>query len=160
MPGLNVLVPMVDRVRAKVDMREQVLDTTPQPVITADNLMIQVDTVLYYRVLDPRAATYQISDMRAALQHLTVTLLRNVIGAMDVTTTLSSRDEINRAVQAGTDQNTAQWGVKVTRVEIKELEPPPSVREPLRHRISQLERELADLRRAVDEATGERKVTG
>lgn len=128
-PGLNVIVPVVDRIRTKVDLREQVFSSHPQPVITSDNLVVSIDTVLYFRVVDSEAATYQIASFIDGIEQLTVTTLRNVIGSMDLETTLTSRETINRRLQAELDETTGKWGVKVTRVEIKAIEPPPSIRD-------------------------------
>lgn len=149
-PGLNVIVPVVDRVRTKVDMREQVFSSHPQPVITSDNLVVNIDTVLYFRVIDPQAATYQIASFLQAIEQLTVTTLRNVIGSMDLETTLTSRDEINRKLQAELDETTGKWGVKVTRVEIKAIEPPPSIRDAMEKQM----RAERDRRAAILNAEG------
>src|SRR5947209_13502121 len=128
-PGLNVLVPFVDAVRTKVDMREQVVSFPPQPVITSDNLVVSIDTVLYFKVVDPVRATYEIANFLQAIEQLTVTTLRNVIGSMDLEKALTSRDEINRHLSGVLDETTGRWGIKVTRVEIKAIEPPPSIRD-------------------------------
>lgn len=128
-PGLNVIAPYVDRVRTKVDMREQVVSFPPQPVITSDNLVVSIDTVLYFRVINPKDATYEIASFIYGIEQLTVTTLRNVIGSMDLEQTLTSRETINRHLQAALDETTGKWGVKVTRVEIKAIEPPPSIRD-------------------------------
>ncbi|AGL16279.1 SPFH domain-containing protein [Actinoplanes sp. N902-109] len=128
-PGLNLLVPFVDAVRSKVDMREQVVSFPPQPVITSDNLVVSIDTVLYFRVVDPQRATYEISNFLQAIEQLTVTTLRNVIGSLDLERALTSREEINRHLSSVLDETTGRWGIKVTRVEIKAIEPPPSIRD-------------------------------
>jgi regulator of protease activity HflC (stomatin/prohibitin superfamily) len=128
-PGLNILVPFVDSVRTKVDMREQVVSFPPQPVITSDNLVVSIDTVLYFRVVDPVRATYEISNFLQAIEQLTVTTLRNVIGSLDLERALTSREEINRHLSSVLDETTGRWGIKVTRVEIKAIEPPPSIRD-------------------------------
>jgi regulator of protease activity HflC (stomatin/prohibitin superfamily) len=128
-PGLNILVPFVDAVRSKVDMREQVVSFPPQPVITSDNLVVSIDTVLYFRVVDPVRATYEISNFLQAIEQLTVTTLRNVIGSLDLERALTSREEINRHLSSVLDETTGRWGIKVTRVEIKAIEPPPSIRD-------------------------------
>jgi regulator of protease activity HflC (stomatin/prohibitin superfamily) len=148
-PGHHVIVPLLDRVRSKVDMREQVHRTGPQPVISVDNVVLAIDTVLYYRVTDPRAVTYEISDPRQAVEQLAVTGLRNVIGGMDMDTVLGSRDQLNRQVQSVVDDRAMKWGVKVTRVEVNTIEAPPEARDPLLGRIRQLEAELRDLRQAA-----------
>jgi regulator of protease activity HflC (stomatin/prohibitin superfamily) len=128
-PGLNLLMPFVDAVRTKVDMREQVVSFPPQPVITSDNLVVSIDTVLYFKVVDPVRATYEIANFLQAIEQLTVTTLRNVIGSMDLEKALTSRDEINRHLSGVLDETTGRWGIKVTRVEIKAIEPPPSIRD-------------------------------
>jgi regulator of protease activity HflC (stomatin/prohibitin superfamily) len=128
-PGLNVLVPFVDSVRTKVDLREQVVSFPPQPVITSDNLVVSIDTVLYFKVIDPVKATYEIANFLQAIEQLTVTTLRNVIGSLDLEKALTSREEINRHLSGVLDETTGRWGVKVTRVEIKAIEPPPSIRD-------------------------------
>jgi regulator of protease activity HflC (stomatin/prohibitin superfamily) len=128
-PGLNILVPFVDAVRTKVDMREQVVSFPPQPVITSDNLVVSIDTVLYFKVVDPVRATYEIANFLQAIEQLTVTTLRNVIGSLDLEKALTSREEINRHLSSVLDETTGRWGIKVTRVEIKAIEPPPSIRD-------------------------------
>jgi regulator of protease activity HflC (stomatin/prohibitin superfamily) len=149
-PGLNVIVPFVDRIRTKVDMREQVYSSHPQPVITSDNLVVQIDTVLYFRVIDAQMATYRISSFINGIDQLTVTTLRNIIGSMDLERTLTSRDEINRKLQAELDDTTGNWGVKVTRVEIKAIEPPPSIRDAMEKQM----RAERDRRAAILNAEG------
>jgi regulator of protease activity HflC (stomatin/prohibitin superfamily) len=128
-PGLNVLMPYLDQVRSKVDMREQVVSFPPQPVITSDNLVVSIDTVLYFRVVDPVRATYEIANFLQAIEQLTVTTLRNVIGSLDLERALTSREDINRHLSGVLDETTGRWGIKVTRVEIKAIEPPPSIRD-------------------------------
>jgi regulator of protease activity HflC (stomatin/prohibitin superfamily) len=128
-PGLNMLVPFVDSVRNKLDMREQVVNFLPQPVITSDNLVVSIDTVLYFKVVDPVRATYEIASYLQAIEQLTVTTLRNVIGSLDLEKALTSREEINRHLSGVLDETTGRWGIKVTRVEIKAIEPPPSIRD-------------------------------
>src|SRR5215470_9152938 len=128
-PGLNLLMPFLDAVRTKVDMREQVVSFPPQPVITSDNLVVSIDTVLYFRVQDPVRATYEIANFLQAIEQLTVTTLRNVIGSFDLEKALTSREEINRHLSGVLDETTGRWGIKVTRVEIKAIEPPPSIRD-------------------------------
>jgi regulator of protease activity HflC (stomatin/prohibitin superfamily) len=128
-PGLNLLLPYVDSVRYKLDMREKVTSFPPQPVITSDNLVVSIDTVLYHRVIDPVRATYEIANYLQAIEQLTVTTLRNVIGSLDLERALTSRDEINRHLSSVLDETTGRWGIKVQRVEIKAIEPPPSIRD-------------------------------
>ncbi len=149
-PGLNMLVPFVDRVRTKVDMREQVVSFPPQPVITSDNLVVSIDTVLYFRVVDPVRATYEIANFLQAIEQLTVTTLRNVIGSLDLEKALTSREEINRHLSGVLDETTGRWGIKVTRVEIKAIEPPPSIRDSMEKQM----RAERDRRAAILNAEG------
>src|SRR3954462_5565286 len=128
-PGLKLLVPFLDAVRPKVDMREQVVSFPPQPVITSDNLVVSIDTVLYFKVVDPVRATYEINNFLQAIEQLTVTTLRNVIGSLDLERALTSREEINRHLSSVLDETTGRRGIKVPRVEIKAIEPPPSIRD-------------------------------
>src|SRR2546430_10949813 len=127
-PGLNLLMPFVDAVRTKVDMREQVSSFPPQHVITSDNLVVSIDTVLYFRVVDPVRATYEIANFLQAIEQLVVTTLRNVIGSLDLEKALTSREEINRHLSGVLDETTGRWGIKGTRAEIKAIEPPPRTR--------------------------------
>jgi regulator of protease activity HflC (stomatin/prohibitin superfamily) len=149
-PGLNVIAPWIERVRTKVDMREQVVSFPPQPVITSDNLVVSIDTVLYFRVTDPKAATYEIASFMQGIEQLTVTTLRNVIGSIDLEQALTSREVINRHLQAALDETTGKWGVKVTRVEIKAIEPPPSIRDAMEKQM----RAERDRRAAILHAEG------
>jgi len=127
LPGLNLLTPFIDRVRPFIDLREQVVSFPPQPVITKDNLVVSIDTVIYFQVTDPRAATYEIANYVAAVEQLTVTTLRNVVGGMDLETTLTSRDKINGELRRELDEATGRWGLRVGRVELKAIEPPQSI---------------------------------
>ncbi|WP_402466135.1 SPFH domain-containing protein [Isoptericola aurantiacus] len=126
-PGLHWLVPFIDKVRAGVDLREQVVSFPPQPVITSDNLVVSIDTVIYFQVTEPRAAVYEISNYITGIEQLTVTTLRNVVGSMDLEQTLTSRDQINGQLRGVLDEATGRWGVRVNRVELKSIEPPASV---------------------------------
>jgi regulator of protease activity HflC (stomatin/prohibitin superfamily) len=128
-PGLALIVPYVDRVMPLIDLREQVVSFPPQPVITEDNLVINIDTVIYFQVTDPRAASYEIADYIAAIEQLTVTTLRNVIGGMTLEDTLTSRDQISAALRAVLDEATGKWGIRVNRVELKAVDPPASIQE-------------------------------
>jgi regulator of protease activity HflC (stomatin/prohibitin superfamily) len=128
-PGLNVVVPFVDRLRPLLDLREQVISFPPQPVITEDNLVVGIDTVLYFQVTDPRAATYEIANYIQAIEQLTVTTLRNVAGGMDLEKTLTSREEINSQLRVVLDEATGKWGIKVNRVELKSIDPPASIKD-------------------------------
>ena len=149
-PGLNILVPFIDQVRTKVDLREQVQSFPPQPVITSDNLVVSIDTVLYYKVVEPVRATYEIANFIQAIEQLTVTTLRNVIGSMDLERSLTSRDVVNSQLAAVLDENTGRWGIKVTRVEIKAIEPPPSIRDAMEKQM----RAERDRRAAILNAEG------
>ena len=125
--GLHLLMPFVDRVRSTVDLREQVVSFPPQPVITSDNLVVSIDSVIYYQVTDPTRATYEIANYLQAIEQLTVTTLRNVIGSMDLEQTLTSRDEINGQLRGVLDQATGRWGIRVSNVELKSIDPPRSI---------------------------------
>src|SRR5437764_9136756 len=149
-PGLNLLMPFIDAVRTKVDMREQVVSFPPQPVITSDNLVVSIDTVLYFKVVDPVRATYEIANFLQAIEQLTVTTLRNVIGSLDLEKALTSREEINRHLSSVLDETTGRWGIKVTRVEIKAIEPPPSIRDSMEKQM----RAERDRRAAILNAEG------
>ncbi|HEY3881094.1 MAG TPA: SPFH domain-containing protein [Trebonia sp.] len=126
-PGLNMIVPFIDRLRPLIDLREQVVSFPPQPVITKDNLVVGIDTVIYFQVTDAKSATYEIANYVAAVEQLTVTTLRNVVGGMDLDTTLTSRDKINGELRKELDEATGRWGLRVSRVELKAIEPPASI---------------------------------
>ena len=128
-PGLVILVPVVDRVRQMIDLREQVVSFEPQPVITEDNLVLSIDTVIYYQVTDARSATYEIADYIQAIEQLTVTTLRNLIGGMSLEQTLTSRDGINDELRIVLDEATGKWGIRVNRVELKAIDPPRTIQE-------------------------------
>src|SRR6266513_3168300 len=128
-PGLSIVVPFVDRVRDMMDLREQVVSFDPQPVITEDNLVVSIDSVIYFQVNDPKAATYEIANYIAAIEQLTVTTLRNVIGGMSLEDTLTSRDEINGQLRGVLDEATGKWGIRVNRVELKAVDPPASIKD-------------------------------
>ncbi|HEU0041505.1 MAG TPA: SPFH domain-containing protein [Jiangellaceae bacterium] len=128
-PGLTIVVPFIDRVLPLIDLREQVVSFPPQPVITQDNLVVSIDTVIYYQVTDPKAATYEIANYIQGIEQLTVTTLRNVIGGMDLERTLTSREEINNALRGVLDEATGKWGIRVNRVELKAIDPPPSIQD-------------------------------
>jgi regulator of protease activity HflC (stomatin/prohibitin superfamily) len=125
--GLHLLIPFVDRVRAAVDLREQVVSFPPQPVITSDNLVVSIDTVIYFQVTDPKSAVYEIANYITGIEQLTVTTLRNVVGSMDLEQTLTSRDQINGQLRGVLDEATGRWGVRVNRVELKSIDPPQSI---------------------------------
>ena len=126
-PGMNFIVPFVDRVKPPIDLREQVVSFRGQPVITEDNLVISIDTVLFFQVTDPRAADYEIVDYIQAIEQITATMLRSVIGSMHLEQTLTSRDKINTMLRGVLDDASGKWGIRVTRVEIKAIDPPKSV---------------------------------
>ncbi|MBK4347042.1 SPFH domain-containing protein [Lacisediminihabitans changchengi] len=129
MPGLNVLVPFIDRVRPLIDMREQVVSFPPQPVITEDNLVVSIDTVVYFQVTDARAATYEIANYLGAVEQLTTTTLRNVVGGLNLEEALTSRDNINGQLRIVLDEATGKWGIRVGRVELKAIDPPLSIQD-------------------------------
>ena len=128
-PGLTVLVPFIDRLRPLMDLREQVVSFPPQPVITADNLVVGIDTVIYFQVTDAKAATYEIANYIQGVEQLTVTTLRNVVGNLNLEETLTSRDHINAALRGVLDEATGKWGIRVNRVEIKAIDPPTSIQD-------------------------------
>ncbi|GAA3685364.1 SPFH domain-containing protein [Lentzea atacamensis] len=152
-PGLNFVIPYVDRVYPAIDLREQVVSFQPQPVITEDNLVVQIDTVLYFQVTDPRSAAYEIASFLQAVEQLTVTTLRNVVGSMDLEKTLTSRDTINNQLRGVLDDATGKWGLRVNRVEIKAIDPPQSIKEAMEKQM----RAERDKRAAILTAEGQRQ---
>jgi regulator of protease activity HflC (stomatin/prohibitin superfamily) len=128
-PGLTLIVPFIDRVKPLIDLREQVVTFPPQPVITEDNLVVGIDTVIYFTVTDAKAATYEVANPLQAIEQLTVTTLRNVIGGLTLEETLTSRDNINSQLRVVLDEATGKWGIRVNRVELKSVEPPRTVQE-------------------------------
>jgi regulator of protease activity HflC (stomatin/prohibitin superfamily) len=128
-PGLTLLVPFIDRMRPQMDLREQVVSFPPQPVITSDNLTVAIDSVIYFQVTDPRAATYEIANYIQAVEQLTITTLRNVVGSLNLEQALTSRDAINTQLRGVLDEATGPWGIRVARVEIKAIDPPPSIQD-------------------------------
>ncbi|HIY42809.1 MAG TPA: SPFH/Band 7/PHB domain protein [Candidatus Nocardiopsis merdipullorum] len=152
-PGLNFIIPGVDRVNSKFDLREQVFSSRPQPVITEDNLVVNIDTVLYYQITEPKAAAYEVANYIQAIDQLTVTTLRNVIGSMDLERTLTSREEINTSLRGVLDETTGKWGIRVNRVEIKAIDPPPSIKEAMEKQM----RADRDKRAVILHAEGERQ---
>jgi len=128
-PGMALVVPFVDKVRPLIDMREQVVTFQPQPVITADNVTVQIDTVIYFTVIDPQMVTYEIANPLQAIEQLTITTLRNVVGGLSLEGALTGRDTVNNALRAVLDQRTGQWGIRIATVEIKAIDPPPSIQE-------------------------------
>ncbi|NQX10294.1 SPFH/Band 7/PHB domain protein [Microbacteriaceae bacterium VKM Ac-2855] len=129
LPGLNVVIPFIDRVRPLIDLRETVVSFPPQPVITEDNLVVSIDTVVYFQVTDARAATYEIANYLGAVEQLTTTTLRNVVGGLNLEEALTSRDEINGQLRIVLDEATGKWGIRVGRVELKAIDPPLSIQD-------------------------------
>ncbi|MFE6610925.1 SPFH domain-containing protein [Amycolatopsis sp. NPDC057786] len=152
-PGLSFVIPYIDRVYPKIDLREQVVSFQPQPVITEDNLVVEIDTVLYFQVTDPRAAAYEIASFLQAVEQLTVTTLRNVVGSMDLERTLTSRDTINSQLRGVLDDATGKWGLRVNRVEIKAIDPPATIKDAME---KQMRAERAK-RAAILAAEGQRQ---
>ncbi|HKD95089.1 MAG TPA: SPFH domain-containing protein [Gaiellaceae bacterium] len=152
-PGLTLVVPFVDRIRSVIDLREQVVSFPPQPVITEDNLVVNIDSVIYFQVTDAKAATYEIANYIQAIEQLTVTTLRNVIGGMALEKTLTSRDEINGQLRGVLDDATGKWGIRVNRVELKAIDPPASIQDSMEKQM----RADRDKRAAILQAEGERQ---
>src|SRR5881397_2846093 len=152
-PGLAIVVPFVDRVRDMMDLREQVVSFDPQPVITEDNLVVSIDSVIYFQVTDAKAATYEIADYIQAIEQLTVTTLRNVIGGMALEKTLTSRDEINSELRGVLDEATGKWGIRVNRVELKAIDPPASIKDTMEKQM----RADREKRAAILEAEGQKQ---
>jgi len=148
--GLALVIPFVDRVKPLVDLREQVVSFDPQSVITEDNLVVYIDSVVYYQVTDPKAAMYEIADFIAGIEQLVVTTLRNVIGGMTLEGTLTSRDEINAQLRGILDEATGKWGIRVNRVELKAIEPPGTIKEAMEKQM----RAERDRRAAILQAEG------
>jgi regulator of protease activity HflC (stomatin/prohibitin superfamily) len=152
-PGLAMVVPFIDRVRPLLDLREQVVSFPPQPVITEDNLVVNIDSVIYFQVTDAKAATYEIANYIQAIEQLTVTTLRNVIGGMALEKTLTSRDEINAQLRGVLDEATGKWGIRVNRVELKAIDPPPSIQDSMEKQM----KADRDKRAVILQAEGERQ---
>ncbi len=151
--GLNIVMPFVDKVRYMIDLREQVVSFPPQPVITEDNLVVSIDTVIYFQVTDPVAATYEIANYIQAIEQLTMTTLRNIIGGMTLEHALTSRDQINNALRGELDGATGKWGIRVNRVELKGIDPPPSIKDAMEKQM----RADRDKRAVILTAEGERQ---
>ncbi|MGA1144774.1 MAG: SPFH domain-containing protein [Ilumatobacteraceae bacterium] len=152
-PGLAIIIPFIDRLKPLVDMRERVVSFPPQPVITEDNLVVSIDTVIYFQVTEPKSATYEIVDFIQGIEQLTVTTLRNVVGGLDLEAVLTSRDSINSVLRGVLDEATGKWGVRVNRVELKAIDPPPSVQESMEKQM----RAERDKRAAILTAEGEKQ---
>ena len=149
-PGLTIVIPFIDRVKPLIDLREQVVAFPPQPVITEDNVSIGVDTVLYFTITDAKSATYEIANPLQAIEQLTTTTLRNVIGGLTLEQTLTSRDQINTALRVVLDEATGKWGIRINRVEIKSVDPPASIQEAMEKQM----RAERDRRAAILTAEG------
>src|SRR3989441_4393823 len=152
-PGLSLIVPFIDRLRPFIDLREQVVSFPPQPVITEDNLVVNIDSVIYFQVTDARAATYEIANYIQAIEQLTVTTLRNVIGGMALEKTLTSRDEINSQLRGVLDEATGKWGIRVNRVELKAIDPPASIKDTMEKQM----RADREKRAAILQAEGQKQ---
>lgn len=162
--GVNIIVPFIDHMRAVIDLREQLVDYPPQPVITKDNVTMMVDTVVYYQVTDPVKYTYEHANPRAAIEYLSVTSLRNIVGDMDLDQTLTSRDNVNAKLREILDEATDRWGIRVTRVEIKNIAPPRDILDAMekqmraeRERREAILRAEGEKRSAILRAEGERE---
>jgi regulator of protease activity HflC (stomatin/prohibitin superfamily) len=176
-PGLTIVVPFIDRVRPLVDLREQVVSFAPQPVITEDNLVVQIDTVLYFTITDPKSVTYEVANPLQAIEQLTVTTLRNVIGGLSLEDALTSRDNVNSQLRVVLDEATGRWGIRINRVELKSIDPPGSIQEAMEKQMraerdrraailtaegvkqSQILTAEGDQQAAVLRATGERQAS-
>jgi regulator of protease activity HflC (stomatin/prohibitin superfamily) len=150
LPGLTLLMPFADRLKPLVDLREQVVSFPPQPVITEDNLVVGIDTVLYFTVNDPKSSTYEVANPLQAIEQITVTTLRNVIGSLTLEQALTSRDHINAQLRTSLDEATTRWGIRVNRVEIKSIDPPGSIQEAMEKQM----RAERDKRAAILTAEG------
>jgi regulator of protease activity HflC (stomatin/prohibitin superfamily) len=152
-PGLALVVPFIDRVRPLIDLREQVVSFPPQPVITEDNLVVSIDSVIYFQVTDAKSATYEIANYIQAIEQLTVTTLRNVIGGLALEKTLTSRDEINGQLRGVLDEATGKWGIRVNRVELKAIDPPASIQDSMEKQM----RADREKRATILQAEGEKQ---
>lgn len=151
-PGLNIVIPFIDRVRTLTDLREQVVSFPPQPVITEDNVSVGVDTVLYYTITDPRAELYEVANSLIAIEQLTVTTLRNIIGSLTLEQVLTSRDQVNERLRAVLDERTGRWGIRVNGVELKAVDPPASIQQAMEKQM----RAERDRRASILTAEGEK----
>src|SRR6266496_3918569 len=149
-PGVAIVIPFIDRLRPLIDLREQVVSFQPQPVITEDNLVVNIDTVLYFQITDPKSATYEVQNYIQAIEQLTVTTLRNVIGGMELEDTLTSRDQVNAQLRGVLDEATGKWGIRVNRVELKAVDPPATIQEAMEKQM----RAERDKRAAILNAEG------
>ena len=149
-PGMSLVMPFVDRLKPLIDLREQVVSFPPQPVITEDNLVVQIDTVLYFTINDARATTYEVANPLQAIEQITVTTLRNVIGSLTLEQALTSRDHINAQLRGVLDEATGKWGIRINRVELKSIEPPASIQDSMEKQM----RAERDRRAAILNAEG------
>ena len=152
-PGLTIVTPFIDRVRPLVDLREQVVNFSPQSVITEDNVVVGIETVLYFTITDPKSATYEIANPLQAIEQLTVTTLRNVIGGLTLEATLTSRENVNAELRTVLDEATGKWGIRINRVEIKSVDPPPDIKTAMEKQM----RAERDRRAAILTAEGEKQ---
>jgi regulator of protease activity HflC (stomatin/prohibitin superfamily) len=152
-PGLSIIVPFIDKLKPKIDLREQVVSFDPQAVITEDNLVVNIDSVIYFQITDPKAVTYEVADPLTAIEQLTVTTLRNVIGAMNLEEALTSRDQINSQLRTVLDEATGKWGIRVNRVELKAIDPPGSIQDAMEKQM----RAERDRRAAILTAEGQKQ---
>lgn len=151
--GLHVKVPFVDRVVKRVSLKEQVVDFPPQPVITKDNVTMQIDTVIYFQITDPKLYTYGVENPMSAIENLTATTLRNIVGDLELDETLTSRDTVNTKMRTILDEATDPWGIKINRVELKNIIPPTAIRDAMEKQMK-AERER---REAILLAEGEKR---
>jgi len=149
-PGLAIVVPFIDRVRPLIDLREQVVTFPPQPVITEDNVSVGIDTVLYFTITDPKSASYEVANPLQAIEQLTVTTLRNIVGDLTLEETLTSRDQVNTRLRLVLDERTGKWGIRINGVEIKSIDPPSSIQEAMEKQM----RAERDRRAAILNAEG------
>ncbi len=152
-PGLAIVIPFIDRVKPLIDLREQVVSFRPQSVITKDNVTVNIDSVLYFTITDPRGVTYEVANPLQAIEQLTVTTLRNVIGGLTLEETLTSRDEINSQLRTVLDEATGRWGIRVNRVEVKAIDPPATIQEAMEKQM----RAERDRRAAILTAEGSKQ---
>jgi regulator of protease activity HflC (stomatin/prohibitin superfamily) len=149
-PGMTIVVPFIDRVRPLLDLREQVVTFPPQPVITADNVSVGIDTVLYFTITEPKSATYEVANPLQAIEQLTVTTLRNIVGSLTLEQALTSRDEVNDRLRIVLDERTGKWGIRINGVELKSIDPPSTIQEAMEKQM----RAERDRRAAILTAEG------
>jgi regulator of protease activity HflC (stomatin/prohibitin superfamily) len=149
-PGMTIVVPFIDRVRPLLDLREQVVTFPPQPVITADNVSVQIDTVLYFTITEAKSATYEVANPLQAIEQLTVTTLRNIVGSLTLEQALTSRDEVNDRLRVVLDDRTGKWGIRINGVELKSIDPPATIQEAMEKQM----RAERDRRAAILNAEG------